>query len=157
MRKYLAATSLLLLLVLSACSSAPSRSANRDSGARDVVPYARSLIGTPYHYGGESPRTGFDCSGFVRYVYLKTRGIDLPRSTRAMSQVGVRIKGDQLRPGDLVFYSTQGWPFSHVGIYIGNAKFIHSPHTGKTVEIADMSLHYWQAHYNGARRVSNLR
>lgn len=152
MRIYFAAIPLLLLV---ACSGTPSRvsSGNGD----DVVPYAKSLIGTPYHYGGESPRTGFDCSGFVRYVFRKTRGVELPRTSQDMSHVGARIKGNQLRPGDLVFYSTQGWPYSHVGIYIGNAKFIHSPSSGKEVEIADMSLHYWQAHYNGARRINNTR
>ena len=157
MRKYHAAISLVLLLALAACSSSPSRTADRNGGSKDVVPYAKSLIGTPYHYGGQSPKTGFDCSGFVRYVYMKTEGIDLPRTAQDMSRVGVRIKGNQLRPGDLVFYSTQGWPYSHVGIYIGDAKFIHSPSSGKHVEIVDMSQHYWQAHYNGARRVTNVR
>jgi cell wall-associated NlpC family hydrolase len=153
MRMYFAAIPL-LLLALAGCSSSPTRtSGNKD----DVVPYAKSLIGTPYHYGGETPRTGFDCSGFVRYVYRKTEGIELPRTAQGMSRVGVRIKGNQLRPGDLVFYSTQGWAYSHVGIYIGNAKFIHSPSTGKRVEIVDMSQRYWQAHYNGARRVTNVR
>ncbi len=152
MRLYLAVIPILFALV--ACSSPPPRSAG---GKGDVVPYAKSLIGTPYHYGGESPRTGFDCSGFVRYVFHQTRGVDLPRRSQDISRVGVRIRGDQLRPGDLVFYSTQGWPYSHVGIYIGNAKFIHSPSSGKRVEIADMSLHYWQAHYNGARRITEMR
>lgn len=122
-----------------------------------MVRYAKSLIGTPYRYGGTSPRTGFDCSGFVDYVFRKTRGIKLPRRAQDISHVGVRIKGNQLRPGDLVFYSTQGWPYSHVGIYIGNAKFIHSPSTGKRVEIVDMSMHYWQSHYNGARRIVKRR
>ncbi len=157
MRKKFAAISLLLVVtgVLGACSTTPPRTARGQGG--DVVHYAESLLGTPYHYGGTSPRTGFDCSGFVRYVFLKTRRIELPRRSEDMSRVGVRIKGNQLRPGDLVFYSTQGWPYSHVGIYIGNAKFIHSPHTGRNVEIVDMSLRYWQAHYNGARRIVRRR
>ncbi len=152
MRTYFAA--ILLLLVLGACSSAPSEASG---GGDDVVPYAKKLLGTPYHYGGESPRTGFDCSGFVRYVFREARGVELPRTSQDISRVGVRVKGNELRPGDLVFYSTQGWPYSHVGIYIGNAKFIHSPSSGKRVEVVDMSMHYWQAHYNGARRVSNTR
>ncbi len=144
----------LLLLALAGCSSAPSQAS---AGKGNVVPYAKTLIGTPYHYGGQTPKTGFDCSGFVRYVYLKTEGIELPRTAEGMSRVGVRIKGNQLRPGDLVFYSTQGSPYSHVGIYVGDAKFIHSPSTGKRVEIVDMSQHYWQEHYNGARRVNDVR
>jgi cell wall-associated NlpC family hydrolase len=152
MSKKLVVISLIFVAVaLDACSSTPPRAGSAQGS--DVVHYAKSLIGTPYHYGGRSPRTGFDCSGFVDYVFLKARGIKLPRRSEDMSRVGVRIKGNQLRPGDLVFYSTQGWPYSHVGIYIGNAKFIHSPHTGRRVEVVDMSLHYWQAHYNGARRI----
>ncbi len=153
-------TALLVLLVLAACSSAPrhdSSSSSSTGANRDVIPYAKSLIGTPYHYGGDSPRTGFDCSGFVRHVYFHTRGLELPRSAHAMSAVGVRLKATQLEPGDLVFFNTQGKPFSHVGIYIGNAKFIHSPSTGKRVEIVDMNGRYWQQRYNGARRVTRYR
>ncbi len=150
-----------MLFVLAACSSNPSQHAASSSGgsssSREVIPYAKSLIGTPYHYGGESPRTGFDCSGFVRHVYFHTRGVELPRSAHAMSAVGTRLKATQLQPGDLVFFNTLGKPYSHVGIYLGNAQFIHSPSTGKRVEIVDMSGRYWQARYNGARRVSNLR
>jgi len=148
-----------LVLSLAACgSNEPVRYSGGDPDLnRDVISYARSLIGIPYHYGGQSPRTGFDCSGYVRHVYMHTRGIELPRSASAISQVGTRIRGDRLQPGDLVFFSTQGYPFSHVGIYIGNAKFIHSPRTGKRVEIVNMDMRYWQAHYNGARRVTNLR
>ena len=151
---------IVLFLSLAACGSdEPVRySSHGDPGRNgDVTSYAKSLIGTPYHYGGQSPRTGFDCSGFVRHVYMHTRGIELPRSASNISRVGTRIRGDELQPGDLVFFSTQGYPFSHVGIYIGDAKFIHSPSTGKRVQIVDMSMRYWQAHYNGARRVTNLR
>lgn len=156
MRTQFAAISVLIVMgALGACSTSPSRTAN-GQGTK-VVRYAKSLIGTPYHYGGRSPKTGFDCSGFVDYVFLKARGINLPRRSQDISHVGVRIKGNQLRPGDLVFFSSQGWPYSHVGIYIGNAKFIHSPSTGRDVEISDMSLHYWQAHYNGARRITKRR
>lgn len=149
---------LLLFIFLAACSStSPPESAQSASAKREVVPYAKTFIGTPYHYGGESPRTGFDCSGFVRYVYFHARGVELPREAAAMSRVGRRIRATELRPGDLVFYNTNGRPYSHVGIYVGNARFIHSPSTGKHVEIADMKIHYWQSRYNGARRVSNIR
>jgi len=151
MMKSLIAVSLLLLLA--ACGSSPSRSYDEGGSGGEVIPYAKSLIGTPYHYGGESPSTGFDCSGFVRHVFHHTRGMTLPRTAHDMSRVGKRIKANEMRPGDLVFYSTQGTPYSHVGIFLGNAKFIHSPSTGKRVEIVDMSMRYWQEHYNGARRV----
>ncbi len=151
-------TAILVLFVLAACSSNPRQESSSSSGAsRDVIPYAKSLIGTPYHYGGESPRTGFDCSGFVRHVYFHTRGLELPRSAHAMSAVGTRLKATQLEPGDLVFFNTLGKPYSHVGIYLGNAKFIHSPSTGKRVEIVDMNMRYWQQRYNGARRVTSYR
>lgn len=121
------------------------------------MPYAKSFIGTPYHYGGRSPRTGFDCSGFVQYVYYHSRGVNLPRRAVDMSRVGRRIRATDLRPGDLVFYNTNGKPYSHVGIYVGNARFIHSPRSGERVEIVSMKNHYWQSHYDGARRVSNVR
>lgn len=143
----------LLLLVLAACSSSRPPLASSGGTGEDVIPYAKSLIGTPYRYGGESPRTGFDCSGFVRHVFRHTKGVTLPRTALAISHEGRRIKGDQMQPGDLVFFSTQGTPYSHVGIFLGNARFIHSPSTGKRVEIVDMSMRYWQEHYNGARRI----
>ncbi len=144
-----------LLVFLAACSSSrPPEEHYRPGGTgEEVIPYAKTLIGIPYHYGGESPSTGFDCSGFVRHVFRHTKGITLPRTAEGISHVGMRVKGNEMRPGDLVFYSTQGTPYSHVGIYLGNARFIHSPSTGKRVEIVDMSMRYWQEHYNGARRI----
>ncbi|HEY5994630.1 MAG TPA: C40 family peptidase [Gallionellaceae bacterium] len=155
MKKLIAVLS---LFVLAACSSNPPQHAASAGGAsRDVIPYAKSLIGTPYHYGGETPRTGFDCSGFVKHVYSHTRGVQLPRSAHDMSGVGQRLSATQLQPGDLVFFNTLGRPYSHVGIYLGNAQFIHSPSTGKRVEIVDMKMNYWAQRYNGARRVTNLR
>ncbi len=144
----------LLMLLLTACSSTRApESGQQYAGGDDLIPYAKSLIGTPYRYGGNSPSTGFDCSGFVDHVFSHTRGVKLPRTAKAISRVGRRIKATQLEPGDLVFYSTQGTPYSHVGIFVGNGKFIHSPSTGKRVEIVDMANRYWQEHYNGARRV----
>lgn len=140
-----------LLLLFAACSSTTPPPAG---GGDDLIPYAKSLIGTPYHYGGDSPRTGFDCSGFVRYVFHHSRGVELPRTARGISRIGKQIKTAQLRPGDLVFYSTQGAPYSHVGIYLGNARFIHAPSSGKHVEIVDMKLAYWREHYSGARRIN---
>jgi len=144
-----------LLLVCTACSSAKSPPHVSDGSGDDLIPYAKSLIGTPYHYGGDSPRTGFDCSGFVRHVFHHTRGMELPHNALGISRLGQRIKANEMRPGDLVFYSTQGSAFSHVGIYLGDARFIHAPSSGKKVEIVDMSLDYWREHYNGARRIGS--
>lgn len=151
-------SSIVVLLLCAACSSPepPPQRYSSDSGS-DVVSYARSLLGTPYHFGGDTPRTGFDCSGFVRHVYYHTQGIALPHNAKGISQNGRPIRASELRPGDLVFYNTLGRSYSHVGIYIGNGRFIHSPHSGKSVEIVDMSLDYWRGRYNGARRVSRYR
>jgi cell wall-associated NlpC family hydrolase len=152
MRTLICSISVLFLCV--ACSSAPPRYARGGTGNRDVVSLAKHLIGTPYHYGGASPRTGFDCSGLVHYVYYRTRGVSLPHSTRLLSRSGRPVRYANLRPGDLVFFNTLHRPYSHVGIYIGNHRFIHSPHSGETVETADMDINYWREHYNGARRVT---
>jgi cell wall-associated NlpC family hydrolase len=151
---------LLVLLLLSACSSTPPRQQYLAHGhsisqgqRNDLAFYALSLAGTPYRYGGESPRTGFDCSGFVRYVYRHSLGVRLPRTVNAMSRVGRRIKISQLRPGDLVFYHTGRSRYSHVGIYLGKRRFVHSPSSGESVKVSYLSG-YWKKHYSGARRIT---
>jgi cell wall-associated NlpC family hydrolase len=113
-----------------------------------VVKYARHLLGVPYSYGGASPRTGFDCSGFVRYVYGHF-GISLAHSSFADYWRGRRIGRWQLKPGDLVFFDGAG----HVGIYVGHGRFIHAPHTGTVVRISTMSGWY-DTRYDGARRIA---
>jgi cell wall-associated NlpC family hydrolase len=112
-----------------------------------VVDFAKHLLGTPYSYGGSSPRTGFDCSGFVRYVYSHF-GISLPHSSFADMVRGRRVGRWQLKPGDLVFFDGAG----HVGIYVGAGRFIHAPHTGTVVRISTMSGWY-SSLYTGARRI----
>jgi len=121
--------------------------------ARDVMFYALSLIGINYRFGGNSPQTGFDCSGFVRHVYQQIAGLILPRDSYAMSLIGIRVSIDDLKPGDLVFYNTRRRPYSHVGIYLGDRRFVHAPSSGKSVEIVDMADAYWAKRFNGARRV----
>ena len=118
-----------------------------------LTEYALSLTGTPYKYGGISPDSGFDCSGFVGHVFKHTMGKTLPRSSDEISRVGVAQKSGALRPGDLVFYNTLNKTFSHVGIYLGDGQFIHSPSSGKVVAVVNMSEPYWQKRYNGARRI----
>jgi cell wall-associated NlpC family hydrolase len=119
----------------------------------ELTEYALSLTGTPYKYGGTSPDSGFDCSGFVGHVFKHTMGKTLPRSSDEISRVGVIQKAGSLRPGDLVFYNTLNKTFSHVGIYLGDGQFIHSPSSGKVVAVVNMSEPYWQKRYNGARRI----
>lgn len=150
---------LLLALLLSACSSAKKdfRSTDGHAPAGSVTSYARSLIGVPYKYGGNSPDTGFDCSGFVGHVFKRSLGVSLPRSAQQISRQGQFIKLAQLREGDLVFYDTNNKSYSHVGIYLGDDRFIHAPSSGGSVRIENMGLDYWRKHYNGARRITSLR
>ena len=121
--------------------------------AREVVLQALSHVGTPYQYSGRSPATGFDCSGLVQYVLNEAAGVALPREAWSMSMVGADVSGEELRPGDLVFFNTLGRPYSHVGIYVGEQRFIHAPTQGGYVGVADMRIPYWQQRYDGARRL----
>jgi cell wall-associated NlpC family hydrolase len=123
------------------------------AGTRELVLHALNQIGVRYQIGGASPQTGFDCSGFVRYVVGQAVGLALPRNARSISDVGAQVGVDELQPGDLVFFNTQRRPFSHVGIYVGEQRFIHSPNERGSVEVTDMRIHYWQQRYNGARRL----
>lgn len=128
----------------------------RHGDAGSLVSYARSLIGTPYKYGGDTPDSGFDCSGFVGHVYSRTLDISLPRSTVEISTMGKAVRSNELRTGDLVFFNTLHKRFSHVGIYLGDYRFIHAPSSGGTVRVEYMLDDYWRRIYNGARRVTLL-
>ena len=121
--------------------------------AEEVLMQALSLTGIQYKYGGKSPDTGFDCSGFVRYVFSQATKITLPPTARAISQMGTTVKKEELQPGDLVFFNTLKSAFSHVGIYIGNNKFIHSPSSGGKVRVESMDNSYWKKRFNGAQRI----
>ena len=121
--------------------------------AQDLVLNAMSFMGIPYRWGGATPETGFDCSGFVQFVFRQATGVLLPRSSFDQIRQGVSVMRDELMPGDLVFFNTMRATASHVGIYIGENRFIHSPSRGKTVEIGDITSGYWQARYDGARRL----
>ena len=114
---------------------------------------ALSLRGAPYRLGGIDPATGFDCSGFVRYVY-EQHGVPMPREVREQFRVGKNIDRDRLEPGDLVFFSTVAPGASHVGIMIGGAQFVHAPSERGVVRVEDLTSQYWSSRYIGARRVN---
>ena len=123
------------------------------SGAQDVAIYALGMVGVDYRFGGNTPEIGLDCSGLVRYVFQEVTGVTLPRTSKEMSSLGATVAAADLRPGDLVFFNTRRFQFSHVGIYLGDSRFIHAPSSGSEVEIAKLSESYWQKHFNGARRL----
>ena len=123
--------------------------------ASDLISTAMNFLGVPYRRGGSSADDGFDCSGFTRHIFASTLGLVLPRRAeqQARDQNLSTIKRDELRPGDLVFFNTMKRAFSHVGIYMGEGKFIHAPRSGGQVRIEDMRQAYWTTRFNGARRV----
>jgi cell wall-associated NlpC family hydrolase len=126
----------------------------RDAGPRsELLLRALGLVGVRYRYGGHSPETGFDCSGLVQYLFNEVLGVALPRRAQDMRRVGDSIGRDELYPGDLVFFDTLREPYSHVGIYLGDQRFIHAPSSGGHVEVVTMTDRYWRRRYNGARRV----
>ncbi|MBM4190200.1 MAG: C40 family peptidase [Betaproteobacteria bacterium] len=116
--------------------------------------YALTLIGSPYKRGGTDPNKGVDCSGFVRHVYNDASGLELPHNALQMSREGVAVEKMALEPGDLVFFNTRRKPFSHVGIYLGEGRFVHSSSTrSKYVTVSNLDDRYWTTRYNGARRI----
>jgi cell wall-associated NlpC family hydrolase len=123
--------------------------------ASDLTVAAMDLVGVRYRRGGTSAETGFDCSGFTRHVFEMSLGLVLPRRAdeQATAPGLIAVKREDLRPGDLVFFNTLKRTFSHVGIYIGDNRFIHSPRTGTNVRTEDMSFAYWAKRFTGARRV----
>lgn len=126
--------------------------------ASELVLSAMNFLGVPYRRGGTSAESGFDCSGFTRHVFENSVGLILPR--RAIEQANspdlVPVKKNELKPGDLVFFNTLRHTFSHVGIYIGDDKFIHSPRAGGEVRVEDMRQSYWQQRFDGARRAPTI-
>jgi hypothetical protein len=130
---------------------------NALNSAQDLVINAMSHLGIAYRRGGTSPETGFDCSGFVRHVYQNTIGMLLPRTAADMASRGQSIAQTELQPGDLVFFNTLRRTFSHVGIYIGEGKFVHAPSSGGQVRVESMAVPYWRARFDGARRMDQAQ
>jgi cell wall-associated NlpC family hydrolase len=121
--------------------------------ASDLVVNAMGFLGVPYRRGGNNAETGFDCSGFVRAMFEQSVGLVLPRRASEQAAATEVIDRQDLQPGDLVFYNTMRQKFSHVGIYVGDGKFIHSPKPGQRVRVEDMRQAYWERRFSGARRV----
>ncbi|MCP4621943.1 MAG: hydrolase [bacterium] len=127
------------------------RSGDIEQFRNEIVRTAKRYIGVPYRWGGESPRTGFDCSGLTMVVY-RLNGLDLPRSSGQQWQAGVPVKRGRLTKGDLVFFATSGGKrVSHVGIYTGNNKFLHAPRQGRKIRESSLSSNYYKSRYLGAR------
>jgi cell wall-associated NlpC family hydrolase len=122
--------------------------------ASGLVIAAMTFLGVHYKRGGNSAAEGFDCSGFTRHVFENSLGLVLPRRAEQQATLAglLEVTRDELRPGDLVFFNTMRRTFSHVGIYVGEGKFIHAPRSGANVRIEDMREAYWAKRYNGARR-----
>ena len=174
MRFVTLSVSLLSLLLATALHAAPTETGDEagrgltDSGLLDrigevstrveakasaLVVGALGFLGVPYRRGGNSAEGGFDCSGFVRAIYQQTAGLLLPRTASDQAAATDRIDRADLKPGDLVFFNTMRRAFSHVGIYVGNGKFIHAPRPGGEVRVEDMGVSYWAKRFDGARRV----
>jgi cell wall-associated NlpC family hydrolase len=162
------------LLLLAACGSAPHRreptfknshssladlparapSAASAGTANDVLFRAIALVGTPYHWGGNTPESGFDCSGLVDYIYRHAADILLPHSSREMAAMGGRKvkRMAELASGDLVFFASGGG-ISHVGVYVGKGRFVHAPNSGGTVRLDDIDGPYWRDHFAYGKRL----
>ncbi|MFN8769646.1 MAG: C40 family peptidase [Neisseriaceae bacterium] len=127
--------------------------AQNNDAIGEILIQAMSLMGISYKWGGNTPETGMDCSGFIRYVFKKSMGITLPRTADGMSKVGKRVSIDEMQPGDLILFNTlHGRRNSHIGMYIGNNQFIQSPRTGQKIQITEYN-NYWRAHTNGIKRI----
>lgn len=127
--------------------------ANVEARTAEIISNAMGFLGVPYKRGGNNADTGFDCSGFVRAIYQQTIGTVLPRRADQQAAATQRVERTDLQPGDLVFFNTMRRAFSHVGIYLGEGKFIHSPKPGAEVRVENMHTRYWERRFNGARRV----
>lgn len=132
-------------------NQAPDR---RAGNADELIGSAMGLLGIAYRYGGTSVATGFDCSGFMQHIFRRAMGINLPRTAAEQARMGSPVSRSELQLGDMVFFRTLGGSrISHVGLYIGNDRFIHAPRTGKNIEITSLSHKYWSGKYAFARRV----
>lgn len=152
-----------ILLGVQGCSSVGTRSnaskvvqfkQDTSVGTEDISIAAVGLVGVPYRFGGNTPKSGFDCSGLISYVYSKSANIKLPRTIQEMSSRGRSVENQAPAPGDLVFFNTTGEKYSHAGIYVGQGRFVHAPSAGGTVRLEYITTPYWAARFTEARRLT---
>ena len=141
-----------LLAPLARVIEVADEQASRFSPRAVLTALANGLQDIRYRRGGREPATGFDCSGFVRYVFRHSLNVELPASSAAQFLTGLKIDRKQLEEGDLVFFRTEGKRISHVGIYLGDGRFIHAPSSGKRVSVSNLAEAYWSKRYAGAKR-----
>lgn len=137
-------------IFLAGCASDPAARPVAGNKAQQASKIASSMVGKPYRFGGNSPR-GFDCSGLVHYSY-RNAGISVPRSTNTQRSQSRRVSRTSIQSGDLLFFNQEGKYSSHVGIYLGNNRFVHAPSSGKRVRVDSLSDDYWKKHFVDARR-----
>ncbi len=139
-------------VLFSSCAYQPlqQRSAAPPNPGKLAARYALTMVGTPYRYGGKTPK-GFDCSGLVHYSYARA-GVKVPRTTDQQRKRSRRVSWKAMRPGDLLFFNQLGKRSSHVGLYIGNHRFVHAPSSGKSVHVSVLTSRYWRRHFAEARR-----
>lgn len=157
----------LLPFLLLGCGSAPTGKGSKfsqdasqrrslarlqaDGAAREVVMYALGLLDVGYQFGGNNPEAGLDCSGMVRFIYREALGVELPHNAAALARMSQPVADSRLRAGDLVFFNTRGFSFSHVGIYLGDNKFIHAPSSRGRVRVESLTTPYFARRYEGGR------
>nr|WP_202842865.1 C40 family peptidase [Luteimonas saliphila] len=139
-----------------ALQAAQAAEHKEEGRAQSLLKRGLALLGTPYRWGGTSPEGGFDCSGLVGYVFRTALAIELPRVSRDMARDGEKVERTALVPGDLVFFGRRGKRVDHVGIYIGEGRFLHAPRTGRDVTVSELDSGYWSRKFLQARRVAGL-
>ncbi|MGH8073398.1 MAG: C40 family peptidase [Lysobacter sp.] len=155
-RALMVATDINSMLVSGKTSAVAEDYKPTDGKIKTVLQKALTLLGTPYRWGGTSPEKGFDCSGLVSYVFRNSLGIELPRVSRDQAQTGELVQDkSKLNVGDLVFFGRRG-RVDHVGIYVGEGRFVHAPSSGKDVMVSDLDSGYWSRKYMQARRVAGI-
>lgn len=160
------ALSTLLLGLLAACSTPPRKTAGyrpkppktiqlsnlqAEGAGREILMYTLGLLDVDYRFGGNNPAAGLDCSGMVDYIYQNAVGVKLPHNAAQIAELARPVPTEQLRVGDLVFFNTLGRPFSHMGIYIGDGKFVHAPHTNSAIRADLLSNRYFASRFEGGR------
>ncbi|SFM98708.1 NlpC/P60 family protein [Formivibrio citricus] len=122
-----------------------------EGAAREVVMFALGLLDVGYQFGGSNPEAGLDCSGMVRFIYKEAAGLDLPHNAAALAQISQPVGREKLQAGDLVFFNTRGFSYSHVGIYLGDNKFVHAPSSRGKIRVESLATPYFAQRYEGGR------